>query len=53
VWCPSPTACFAVGETWAVIGKPILYGGQLGPPKTAVEQWNGTSWSIVASPNPS
>jgi hypothetical protein len=24
----------------------------LGPYRTLIEQWNGTSWSIVSSPNP-
>ena len=40
VSCPSTTSCFAVGnyETGAF-------------ENTLVEQWNGTSWSIVASPN--
>jgi hypothetical protein len=53
VSCPNPTTCFAVGESSAVLGGRIGYTGYLGPPKSAVEQWNGTSWSIVASPNPS
>jgi len=52
VSCPSPTTCFAVGESWPVLGGRIGYTGYLGQPKTAVEQWNGTSWSIVGSPNP-
>ena len=42
VSCPTATTCFAVGyanvnETW----------------RTLIEQWNGTAWSIVTSPNPS
>jgi len=39
--CPGPRACFAVGRS---------------TPKSAfatlIEAWNGTSWSIVSSPNP-
>ncbi len=41
VACPSSTSCIAVGNyattSWS---------------RTLVEQWNGTSWAIVASPNP-
>jgi len=39
--CTSPTSCFAVGE-WV--------SGSTG--HTLVERWNGTSWSVVSSPNP-
>jgi hypothetical protein len=39
--CPSSTSCIAVGnystKSWS---------------RTLLEQWNGTSWAIVASPNP-
>jgi hypothetical protein len=41
VSCPSTTSCYAVGEYSATSST-----------KTLVEHWNGTSWSIVASPNP-
>ena len=39
--CPSAASCFAVGF--------FMTGTST---KTLVEQWNGTRWSIVASPNP-
>ena len=42
VTCTSTTSCFAVGH----------YDTDL-VTRTLVERWNGTSWSIVASPNPS
>ena len=40
--CTSTTNCFAVGN--------YNISGTI---RTLVEQWNGTSWTIVASPNPS
>jgi hypothetical protein len=40
--CPAAASCFAVGTAQAGSG----------PNKTLVEQWNGTSWSLDASPNP-
>ena len=42
VSCPSTSSCYAVG-----------YYSTTSATKTLVERWNGTSWSIVASPNPS
>jgi hypothetical protein len=42
VSCPSATSCFAAGS----------YDGNNSTTKSLVERWNGTSWSIVASPNP-
>ncbi len=42
VSCPSTTSCFAVGNY--TVSSPTT--------KTLVEHWNGTSWTIVASPNP-
>ncbi len=44
VTCPSTSQCLAVGES----GDPIA-----GNTQTLIEQWNGTSWAIVTSPNPS
>jgi hypothetical protein len=38
--CPTSTACFAVGSS--VTGSVV---------KTLVERWNGTSWTILPSPN--
>ena len=42
VACTSATSCFAVG-----ISGDLVHGLS-----TLVERWNGTSWSIVPSPNP-
>ncbi len=42
VSCPSSVSCFAVGK----------WNGTTGPQKTLIEHWNGTSWSVVTSPNP-
>jgi hypothetical protein len=44
VSCMGATECFAVGYSY--VGP----NGSL-PIKTLIERWNGTSWSIVASPN--
>jgi hypothetical protein len=41
VSCPSATSCFAVGSS----------SDQFGSTATLVEQWSGSSWSIVPSPN--
>ncbi len=44
VSCTSATNCFAVGFS----------GSNAGPPfSTLIERWDGTSWAIVPSPNPS
>jgi len=43
VSCTGPAACTAVGD------GPRASGGSL----TLVESWNGSTWSIVPSPNPS
>ncbi|MDQ1448378.1 MAG: hypothetical protein QOC79_1349, partial [Actinomycetota bacterium] len=40
VSCPSTTSCFAVGHSFDGATT-----------KTLVERWNGTSWSIMSSPN--
>jgi len=45
VTCASASLCWAVGFYNA--------GSGFGPYRTLIEQWNGTSWSIVSSPNPS
>jgi hypothetical protein len=42
VTCNSPTDCFAVGD--------YLKAG--GGYATLIERWDGSAWSIVASPNP-
>jgi hypothetical protein len=43
VSCPTTTECFAVG--FATSGSGSLT-------KVLIERWNGTHWTIVASPNP-
>jgi hypothetical protein len=45
VSCASTTNCFAVGN--ATNSSDSLFTA-----KTLVEHWDGTTWSIVASPNP-
>src|SRR5207244_7662518 len=42
VSCPTKTSCYAVGQYLA----PSSFQ------KTLVERWDGTSWSIMPSPNP-
>jgi len=42
VTCPTPTRCFAVGYAET---RPSYNG------RTLVERWNGSSWSIMSSPN--
>jgi hypothetical protein len=44
--CPSPSDCWAAGyyRNTSVSGIPL---------QTLIEHWDGTSWSIVSSPNPS
>jgi hypothetical protein len=39
--CPGLNTCYAVGSSLNATGS-----------KTLVERWNGTSWSIVATPTP-
>lgn len=45
VSCVTATACFAVGE--GSTGRPLA------PVTTVTERWNGHSWVVMASPNPS
>jgi len=47
VSCTGPTFCIAAGYLF-VAGK----SGSLIAFKTVLEQWNGTKWSLVASPTP-
>jgi hypothetical protein len=42
VSCPAATACTAVGN----------YTTRSGVEQTLAEQWNGTTWSVVPTPNP-
>ncbi|HKZ14084.1 MAG TPA: fibronectin type III domain-containing protein [Solirubrobacterales bacterium] len=46
VSCPSATACTATGYY-----APSVSGGMPTEMRTLVEAWNGSSWSIQASPN--
>src|SRR5947209_554223 len=43
----SSVAAVSASNIWAV----GAYFTSNGVPQTLIEQWNGTSWSIVASPN--
>jgi PKD repeat protein len=45
VGCMSASACWAVGYR---IDGDVRYGGNT---QTLIEQWDGSTWSIVASPN--
>jgi hypothetical protein len=45
VTCASPTECWAVG--FSETSEPFVSI----PRQTLIEQWNGTSWSIVTSPD--
>jgi hypothetical protein len=47
VSCTTPTDCFAVGFSQQIIPGPVPI---LAPSKTLTERWNGTTWSVVASP---
>jgi len=48
VSCASATSCFAVGSDYNVAG-----GSGLGTKTfTLIERWNGSTWTIVPSPNP-
>jgi hypothetical protein len=42
VACPAVTSCYAVGEYETTPDRFL----------TLIEHWNGTAWSVVASPNP-
>ena len=44
VSCSFPTACLAVGWYDLPVGDPDT-------PRTLVESWNGSTWTIVSSPN--
>jgi hypothetical protein len=49
VSCPTTTHCFAVGESTVVSDVPYVGAFE----KTLVEYWNGRTWSIMRSRNPS
>src|SRR5262249_36940410 len=42
VSCVSATSCTAVGSSYPATG----------PGRTLVERWNGSGWTVAASPNP-
>jgi hypothetical protein len=44
VACLSATDCFAVGDQFSFNGP--------GSRQTLIEHWDGTSWSVMSSPNP-
>ncbi|MGP0028957.1 MAG: hypothetical protein ACLPVF_00440 [Acidimicrobiales bacterium] len=44
VACPAKGTCVAVGRTYATNSSPAA---------ALAEQWNGTTWSVEATPNPS
>jgi hypothetical protein len=46
--CATTTNCTAVGDYFAP-NAPPPYG--FNGSKTLIDRWNGTAWSIVASPN--
>lgn len=46
VACAASSDCWAVGQNYAVAC------GGCPSDQTLIEHWNGTAWSIVASPNP-
>ncbi len=50
VSCPTPTHCFAVGAFSHDTSLGLL--GVRTVEKTLVEQWNGHTWSIMTSPDP-
>jgi hypothetical protein len=43
VSCPTTTNCIGVGD----YSRPSAFSGS----KTLIESWNGSAWSIIASPN--
>lgn len=47
VTCASSSECWAAGY-WYPLGS----GGEESP-KTLIQRWNGSAWSLVSSPNPS
>jgi hypothetical protein len=47
VTCTSASACTAVGDD----AGPVI-GGVGSPSYTMVQRWNGTTWSLVSTPNP-
>jgi hypothetical protein len=44
VSCPSPAACFAVGDYYSTLGN----RGYV----TLAERWNGTRWALLPAPSP-
>ena len=46
VSCAGATSCTAVGAKESESTDGLTLSG------TLIEQWNGTTWSVIASPNP-
>ena len=44
VVCAAPSSCTAVGWSYVPVGDP-------GTPRTLVESWDGTTWTVVPSPD--
>jgi len=44
-------ACASASECWAVGYSDLAYDGTTGTAQTLTEHWDGTSWTIVFSPN--
>jgi len=42
--CPTTSDCIAVGRTYATASSPA---------STLAEEWNGATWSVMTTPNPS
>ena len=45
-------AALSPSNVWAVGAYQNAKGGFQEPQKTLIEHWNGTSWHVIASPNP-
>jgi hypothetical protein len=48
-----PVAALSASDVWAVgTGPGVPTGGFSAHPTSVIEHWNGTSWTVVSSPNP-
>src|SRR5207248_616002 len=45
--------CVSASDCWAVGYSDIVGAGTLNIDQTLIERWDGASWAIVTSPNPS
>ncbi len=46
-------SCLSASDCWAVGFNNVNNGMPGGAPRTLIEHWDGSSWSVVSSPNPS